>query len=105
MGKQKDFSFGKDLQGVQQVQDVLGFLQVQLVQGALVGQGAPGDLGSLPVPVHPAVCKTRVTAGTANPSHHQPKGPRQASLTEAGETEAKARLLPGEVSKSDGEPC
>lgn len=60
MGKQKDLGFGKDLQGVQLAQDVLGFLQVQLVQRALVDQGALGDLGSLLVLVHPAVCETSV---------------------------------------------
>lgn len=62
MGKQKDMGFDKDLQGVQLAQDVLGFLQVQLVQRVLVDQGALGDLGSLLVLVHPAVCKTRVSS-------------------------------------------
>lgn len=105
MGKQKDLGFGKDLQGVPLAQDVLGFLRVQLVQWALEDQGALGDLGSPLVLVHPAVVKQELSAGRANPSHHHPKSPRQASLTEAEEIEASPRLLPGKVSKSDGEPC
>lgn len=35
---------------------VLGFPRVQLVQRALVGQGALGDLGFLLVLVRPEVC-------------------------------------------------
>lgn len=76
MGKQKDLGFGKDLQGVQSAQDALGFLQVQLVQRALVDQGAPGDLGSLLVLVHPAVCKTRVTSRQSKPFTPPPQQPK-----------------------------
>lgn len=38
--------------------------------------------------------KQELSAGRANTSHHHSKGPRQASLTEAEETEASLRLLP-----------
>lgn len=67
MGKQKDLGFGKDLQGVPLVQDVLGFLRVQLVQWALEDQGALGDLGSPLVLVHPADRKTRIISWQSKP--------------------------------------
>lgn len=73
-------------------QAVLEFLQVQLVQQVLVGQGAPGDLGFLLVLVHPEVHQNkRLSAGRANPSHHQPKDPSQVSLAETEELEASPR--------------
>jgi len=70
-----------------------------------VGQGALGDLGFPLVLAHPEVCQNKeLSAGRANPAHHHPEGPRQVSLAEAEEVEAGARLVPGEVSKSEAEP-